>query len=194
MPRPRNPKQYVPCANCEKEFYVRQKWRIEASKHGVFCSVACQGAYFAKHKLAHPPLKKDDPSKTLTFACAQCGKEFQRKSYAVKPKYGPFCSHECYGKWRSGNLSGEDSPNWKGGYTMDYGGSHWKRQRKAARKRDHFICQDCGATEQNHGYEMDVHHIRAYDLFDDPEEANSLSNLVTLCRVCHAKRHTLAMA
>lgn len=73
---------------------------------------------------------------------------------------------------------------------MDYGGSNWKSQRRKARERDGHRCVDCPVAEQVHGYELDVHHIVSYHRYKDKMRANSLENLVTLCRRCHAKRHT----
>jgi len=37
----------------------------------------------------------------------------------------------------------------------------------------------------DHGYELHVHHIKPIREFDEPEEANVLSNLVTLCHEHH---------
>ena len=57
--------------------------------------------------------------------------------------------------------------------------------------RDAFLCQDClnkgiiNAAEE-------VHHIRPLTPANvsDPEVSLNLDNLVSLCRQCHAKRHT----
>ena len=187
MPRPMILSLDVTCDQCGVEFHSSTH-RLKTEHK--FCSTACVQAYRKVHGYAKPPIKKADPANLLTFACAQCGKDFQRLRYNIKPKYGPFCSHVCYGKWRTENLAGEASPTWKGGYSLDYGRSHWKRQRRLARERDAHKCRDCGTAEQSFGYKLDVHHVVPYDRFDDPEEANLLDNLLTLCRVCHTKRHT----
>lgn len=42
--------------------------------------------------------------------CLFCGLSFSNKRKEAK-----FCSLQCVGKWQSQNLSGKDSPNWKGG-------------------------------------------------------------------------------
>lgn len=190
MPRKPDPNLDVACTQCGVIFHT-SKQRLRKNKKGNFCSLKCYDAFRRETGYNKPPPRKDDPSKTLNLVCSQCGKEFKRKIYNIKPsKYGvTFCSRKCAGHWRSENLTGEDSPNWKGGYHYEYGGSHWKRQRRLARERDHHICQDCGITEQEWGYKLDVHHIVAYDLFDDPKDANHLNNLVTLCRKCHSKYH-----
>lgn len=52
--------------------------------------------------------------KVLTF-CRICGKEFYKRPSELKRGLGKFCSTECLHKWQSQNLSGKNSPNWKGG-------------------------------------------------------------------------------
>jgi DEAD/DEAH box helicase domain-containing protein len=64
----------------------------------------------------------------------------------------------------------------------DYGPS-WPRQRDLARARDGFRCQVCGTPEQ--GRTHHVHHKTPFRAFANPEQANHLSNLVTLCPSCH---------
>ena len=171
------------CPTCSTTF-VRPAWYVRKKQDRnpsgkLYCSHECyrMARWGTSHKVELP--------------CSQCGKPVVRTRAQIdkRSKYGPFCSHGCYGKWRSENLTGEDSPSWKGGYTLDYGGSNWKRQRRRARKRDSYTCQGCGVTEQEWGYKLDVHHIVPYDLFDNPKEASRLDNLVTLCRQCHVKRH-----
>ncbi len=69
----------------------------------------------------------------------------------------------------------------------DYGPT-WAGQRRAARARDGYRCQMCGLPEQ--GREHDVHHKIPFRTFASPEQANQLSNLVTLCRSCHRRAET----
>ena len=182
----------VTCPQCEKIFQTTRQRILNATLTGLsFCSKACSSKYKFLRGINKPPIKKAKPENDIVLPCSYCGKPCHRKPSEIHNhiKYGPFCDHICYGKWRSENLAGENSSCWKGGYTLDYGGSHWKRQRNNARKRDNYTCKDCGITEQSWGYKLDVHHIIPYDTFEDPEIANRLENLVTLCRNCHAKRH-----
>jgi DEAD/DEAH box helicase domain-containing protein len=78
----------------------------------------------------------------------------------------------------------------------DYG-PNWGKQRDAARARDGYRCQGCGAAELS-GRQHDVHHRIPFRAFvADParregrpverawEAANVLENLVTLCSACH---------
>lgn len=48
-------------------------------------------------------------------------------------------------------------------------------------KRDSYTCQDCGVEAK------DVHHLDHSGQTESPN--NELSNLITLCKSCHAKRH-----
>ncbi|HET91744.1 MAG TPA: DUF1998 domain-containing protein [Chloroflexi bacterium] len=75
---------------------------------------------------------------------------------------------------------------------VDYG-PDWPAQRNAARERDRFRCQACGAPERT-GRQHDVHHItpfRAFGYVPGVNEfyrpANRLENLLTLCSACHRR-------
>ncbi len=72
---------------------------------------------------------------------------------------------------------------WRGD-PNDYGPT-WPRQREAARQRDGYRCQVCGQPEGEKAHH--VHHQIPLCAFDTPAEANRLSNLVTLCPVCHRR-------
>jgi DEAD/DEAH box helicase domain-containing protein len=66
----------------------------------------------------------------------------------------------------------------------DYGPS-WPIQREAARLRDGYRCQICGA-----GYSprpLEVHHKQPFRSFTSYKEANQLENLITLCPNCHRR-------
>ena len=67
-------------------------------------------------------------------------------------------------------------------------GPNWTRQRILARKRDQYRCQHCGAPEQDKTHH--VHHKIPFRNFLSYEEANQLSNLITLCPVCHKNAET----
>ncbi|MCG3211097.1 MAG: ATP-dependent RNA helicase DbpA [Anaerolineae bacterium] len=64
-------------------------------------------------------------------------------------------------------------------------GPNWAEQRNAARARDGYRCQVCGAPEQ--GRQHDVHHKIPFRQFASYRLANRLENLVTLCRTCHQR-------
>jgi len=66
--------------------------------------------------------------------------------------------------------------------SLDYG-DNWHEKRRETLERDGYECQACGADGED--CYLDVHHIRPIKTFDVPERANTLDNLVCLCRSCH---------
>lgn len=81
---------------------------------------------------------------------------------------------------------GEKSHCWKGGVSYQPYPDEWTNDLKdCIRKRDNFICQECGIhqDEIHNGRikKLDVHHI------DYNKENLSPNNLITLCRNCHIK-------
>lgn len=83
-------------------------------------------------------------------------------------------------------LNGEDSPLWTGGYEQYYGKT-WSRMRDRVRNRDDNVCQLCGIGEEENGRKPDVHHIEPVRLFEDPNDAHFMENMIQLCRSCHKK-------
>lgn len=77
---------------------------------------------------------------------------------------------------------GEKHHNWKGGYS-NYYGSNWKKKRKERLKFDDYTCQSCGLEGDE---SLHVHHHQPLNSFKEPEKANYLFNLITLCNSCHA--------
>ena len=162
------------CVVCGKPFTVLA--HLLRRKPCECCSIECA-------------LKQRRKEKTVV-ACKTCGKEMVLSPWQkARLDKGPFCSRECYGKWRSENLGGSNAPNWKGGQTLDYGNRFWKEQRRLARVRDRHICRSCGTALDPKSRKIHVHHIVPYDMFDSPEAANDLDNLETLCVKCHMAKH-----
>ena len=85
---------------------------------------------------------------------------------------------------------GEDHRMWEGGERQYYG-QGWERNRKHVLEQSGGKCRVCGMSQeesqQQYGHDLDVHHIRPLRSFDTPEEANTVDNLVVLCRGCHAR-------
>jgi DEAD/DEAH box helicase domain-containing protein len=64
-------------------------------------------------------------------------------------------------------------------------GQNWEALRSSVRARDGYRCQVCGAPEVSRSH--DVHHKVPFRSFNNPEQANQLHNLVTLCPSCHRR-------
>ena len=77
--------------------------------------------------------------------------------------------HHNYGETYGNSLT--DSEKWK----LD----KWAREVK---RRDNFICQECGGEEKLH-----AHHIKRKSNY--PDKMFEIDNGITLCCECHADRH-----
>lgn len=114
------------------------------------------------------------------LTCLQCKRVFDDPNDGrVRLSGMSFCSLECCNLHRNG----ENNPSWRGGHSGYYGKS-WRRLRREARQRDHYTCQRCQKVMVA-GKMPDVHHIQPVSTFDDPEEANFLENMISLCHPCH---------
>lgn len=80
---------------------------------------------------------------------------------------------------------GKKNPNWKEEKAdRTYHQSWTELLRKEIRKRDKYVCQECGLHQDElYGWnkQLDVHHID-YNKFNCNK-----NNLITLCRDCHNK-------
>lgn len=69
--------------------------------------------------------------------------------------------------------------------TNNYNCLEWRKLRKEVLERDNNQCCQCGATSEESGYPLEIHHIIPpkgnKELFFDA------NNCVTLCKWCHAK-------
>lgn len=64
-------------------------------------------------------------------------------------------------------------------------GPGWDRLRLLVRQRDGYRCQVCNTPEMDRAH--DVHHKIPFRSFANPEQANRMENLVTLCPTCHQR-------
>lgn len=120
-------------------------------------------------KCLHVASSQHFHSKRKTTICKQCGTEFTYKPSRARQ----FCSRQCAYRWFS------DHPilhKGRQGKLVKLPRT-WNSIRRAILKRDK-VCQDCGTDKKLH-----VHHI------DRNRKNNNPDNLITLCRLCHAKRH-----
>jgi 5-methylcytosine-specific restriction endonuclease McrA len=167
------------CKWCGKQFIVPENRKATAK----YCSKECLGR-------ANGERGKRLYKKRITISCEYCKKPFEKKPSELRKLN--FCSFDCMGKYyaESKMFSGENNGAWNGG-DISYYGPNWYSQRRKARKRDNYTCQDCGIIEQEYGRELSIHHIVPFRNFKgDWERANELSNLVSLCEPCHRKRHS----
>lgn len=181
------------CKQCGDDFHIP-----EASKHRDYCSDECRSVFFSESIRGEKHPNWTDPDDVV---CEWCDESFT-------PQTGNpnrFCSSECNSEWQSEAFGGDDwhltgatgpdHPKYNG--HVDYYGPNWAEQSTKTRERDEYQCVACPITQKEHlslyGCKLHVHHIVRKEEFRnddgtlDYDEANDLSNLITLCRVCHPK-------
>lgn len=157
------------CLACGKSFEAR------SSKNQKYCSKNCADK--------HQHDKKTNPN-WKTHICEWCGKSFSR----YRTDNVRFCNRECYSNWMTEGRKGDKNPAYKDGRILANRGSRWPTIRQEVRRRDGNKCQICGRNPKtNESRILSVHHIKPYREFATSEDANDVSNLITLCRACHDK-------
>lgn len=162
----------VVCANCEKSFEKRNSDINRTERNGGkhYCGQKCMGNAYKNR---------------VILICSQCGKEFERAVSNIKSDTYNFCSKACQSKNTDYVAKGENHHRYINGDTCYKRGENWVAMRREVRKRDNYTCQSCGKTEKEIGKRLDVHHIKPYRLFDNCDQANTITNLISLCSHCH---------
>lgn len=146
------------CKHCHKKILIRKN-----SKQ-LFCSQVCYGKSIVGEKSLF--FKGGKPT------CIGCGKKL--KSYGSK-------------RCQKCNMQGELHPRYKDGtgrapYSFDF----IPKLKESIRKRDNYICQFCGMTEEEHVQKynrvLEVHHK------DHDRNNSKRSNLITACKKCNLER------
>lgn len=170
----RKPRRPRVCPQCKAEFTPRPM----GSRDRKFCSHRCRLAF-------------ENARRFVKVECAQCKASITREAGQLKRimrRSGhAFCGRVCVSQF----FTGENSSAWRGGSDPNRG-SGWLKIAEQARSRDGYRCRRCGKTQEDNKQRLSVDHIRAWREFENPEEANDLSNLASLCRACHSwKTNTL---
>lgn len=112
----------------------------------------------------------------LTCYCDNCGDDFLRTKSQISNSQ--FCSIECTGEYQKG--------------TPRYG-KKFESAKKKSMAESGYKCVDCGLTNKVHkeiySAKLTAHHINRVSEFDDPQDAHTVENLVTVCKQCHRIRH-----
>lgn len=159
------------CARCGQTFAcATSRPRHGRGRH---CSRDCQYA-----------ARREAP-RGVAVLCVGCDSVFVVPKSRLLEGRGLYCSRPC----RDQNRIREQHPSYRGGVDDDRG-PNWQAQKRAARKRDRNTCRHCGRPGR------DVHHVIPFRIFGLTRylEANTLSNLLTLCRPCHRKADALFQA
>lgn len=153
-------REIVTCENpnCGKE------WVDLIILHKKFCSNACE----AKSRFLHT-------TENAKKNCTICGNELERHlgEQASNFRKRSTCSHECR------MILFSQSKRFGSKVINPYPMAFSRELREIVRERDDYACQECGVIQTNRKH--DVHHI------DFDKHNCNPSNLITLCRYCHAK-------
>ncbi len=161
-------------------------------------SVTCKKCFKilkASNKTPLPTCKCGNNKNKAAKLCKPCSNE-KRKIYHncpichidyYKPHPAKTCSRECKIKLLKKDRGGELNSNWKGGRLTKNqkirASEQYKNWRISVFERDKYTCQECGQI----GFSLHAHHIKSFSKY--PELRMELSNGVTLCENCHAKKH-----
>ena len=184
------------CAHCG-DTYRKPPSEAERSR---FCSRDCLAAHRSE-ELSEP---FGGESNRVELTCEWCGTSYSRA--ASNAEGSRFCSKECQSAaqsvefssedWHLQGVRGADHPSYEG--SDEYRGTNWPEQREAALERDDRQCVNCGLSMEEHierhGCELHVHHIDPIGNYDVVEDANTLDNLLTVCRSCHSKVEGLSVS
>lgn len=154
------------CAFCGISFQLKPYW-----KHNrLTCSDKCRYA-LTSSKLINKEAHTGEIRSRVTRICVQCGAPFTVAPSSRKK----LCSQPCKVKYVGKVNTGANNPNWK---EVKYIRPTNKRSLRTHIKARDKVCQDCGSSKS-----LQVHHV------DSDPSNNADSNLVLLCKPCHADRH-----
>lgn len=133
---------------------------------------------------AHWGMKHDGPAPWNKHTCDWCGDTFIRADAHIRGSQN-FCNNEC----NSQALQAGEVRDYAERQPQNEYGKNWPEQRRKAIERDGGTCtyEGCEREECTFGARLHVHHIKKLKTFDDPEKANKLDNLRTLCAEHHGE-------
>ena len=174
------------CVVCNKEAIVNKA--VITAKLPVYCSVQCKKQkHIHECSICKKQFRSDrrstkvcseacktelNNSKVVDVECFRCKMKFKRPTRDVYSGKRIFCSRKCVNAQHS-----LDNPS-------RYG-TNWTTMRKRALARDGHKCVVCKKEE-----DLQVHHKIKLRLFENPNDANYIENLITVCEGCHKKIET----
>lgn len=164
------------CPICAKIFSYQQYPSVEKANPKATCSKKCAYALSSLHlsgRFIPNGHNEKDKSKWKIFYCKYCSKPFSDQIVAKRV----FCSIQCKAKWQRENLKGKNNPLWK---PLNQRKPFQSVKRKIRRDLidERKVCEHCKSTKL-----LQIHHK------DRNRGNNQSSNLLLLCKPCHALEH-----
>ena len=142
-----NPK--VECSNCGKLKEVTPYEKEKSEDH--FCNKECYDLWQIGKNAGSDNVRFN----SIEVKCAWCGETLLLQPNEIHERN--YCNVNHRAKWVSENLSGENSPIWRGGFNKnDYSPNFNKLTKKKIKERDNNRCVICGIGSDKQ--KMAIHH------------------------------------
>jgi hypothetical protein len=179
------------CGNCGSEF-SRPQGEVDDDADNYFCSAECRLQHAPKRMIRTCPTCGEDfatdPSTDSTYCSHECMREHykERMKGENNPNYGN--RHE--DMWTmpaemrkdlSEARMGENNPNWVDGSPRN---GQWRFQTQVYNWAEQHLGTECTLCGEE---DLNVHHVVPRRFFEEIPMAHFASNLVPLCRSCHAR-------
>lgn len=163
------------CIVCGLSFTKNKKLSFKQWESQMICSNKCSGIVISQKKTG---VSQSEGHK-LKISNANKG----RKPYEMTEDIKNKISKKLAMGYSEGLLKARKGPEsnlwaggvWNSGYSVDW----TQTLRRAIRERDMYTCQICHIPQGD--MSLDIHHI------DYDKKNSDISNLISLCRVCHIK-------
>ena len=160
------------CETCGKKFLISKYKHVKGI--GRFCSKDCYTVYQQQNIVKISLETREKMSESRKKYIKENGCYFTGKNHTLE-------SIKLISKNRKGKCMGEEHPHWNSGLSFELYGIEFNEELKEqVRKRDMYVCCNCGITQEEAGYTLNVHHI------DYDKKNNEETNLISLCNSCHA--------
>lgn len=139
----------VNCAWCG-DGLKRDPCEVENSERFFCGGKSCQGKWRSEHIAGenHPRWEE-----MVEVQCEYCGASLERYPYVAEDYDMFFCGgdSDCFGLYRTENLTGEDAPNWRGGdveVVCAFCGDTLTRRRRVVERQTRHFCVEKGCEGQ----------------------------------------------
>ncbi len=158
----------------------------------LICAYKGRTLGFTERRISKPyKIVNSQRKPRVLVICKVCGDGFMVIPASVKR--AKFCSKKCHAADQRITMAGPNNHAWIDGRSYNkrgHRGAGWEEIAKRVYRRDNYTCQDCGVRcvgkrDKDVMRVIQCHHIESYKTSKD----NSMSNLVTLCLICHLNRH-----